>query len=370
MTILDRYLLRALTVNYVIALAVMMSLYIVLDLFFNMDEFTEEGGSVAGVLVSVVRYYWPNLFLYFAQLSGVITLAACVAALARMRRLNELTAMLASGVSLFRVAAPVIGFGVLTTLLWLVDIEFIVPRVAAQLARSHEDARGERSYGVWFLEDGEDALLSAQQFEPSTNTLRRMMVLKLDETGTVRSVIEAEEARWEVVDGHPAGGHWALSRGVERVRVDQEDVAFGPGEETRSELVNFYESDLDPQSIQQRQSAQWVSFLSSGQLRDLSKRDMTEALAAAVQQARHRRFATPIINLVLLLLGIPFLLDRAPGSILSDLAKCVLLCGTCFAVTFASHSAVSPDSFSALPSWLPIILFVPVGAVLMDRIRT
>ena len=187
MTILDRYLFRDLTVNYLIALAVMMSLYVVLDLFFNMDEFTEQGGAVSGVLVDGFSYYWPNLFRYFGQLSGVITLAACLATLARMRRANELTAVLASGVSLFRVAAPVMGFGLVTTILWVVDTELLVPRVAAQLARSHDDARGERTYGVWFLEDGPNALLSAQQFEPGTGTLRRMLVLKLDDSGTVRS---------------------------------------------------------------------------------------------------------------------------------------------------------------------------------------
>ena len=370
MTILDRYLFRALTVNYLIALAVMMSLYVVLDLFFNMDEFTERGGAASGVLVDVFSYYWPNLFRYFGQLSGVITLAACLATLARMRRTNELTAVLASGVSLFRVAAPVMGFGLVTTILWVVDTELLVPRVAAQLARSHDDARGERTYGVWFLEDGPNALLSAQQFEPGTGTLRRMMVLKLDDSGTVRSVIEAEEATWQVVEGHPAGGRWLVTRGVERVRSSDQDVPFGPGETTLRKPVHYYESELDPQSIQQRQSAQWVSLLSSRQLSDLAGRELPETLAAAVQQARHRRFATPIINLVLLLLGIPFLLDREPGTVLPAIAKCLAVCGTCFAVTFASHSSLSPQSLSALPSWLPIIVFVPVGVVLIDRSRT
>ncbi len=39
-------------------------------------------------------------------------------------------------------------------------------------------------------------------------------------------------------------------------------------------------------------------------------------------------------------------------------------------VTFASHSVLGASTYSALPAWLPIILFVPVGVVLVDRIRT
>lgn len=370
MTILDRYLFRALLVNYLIALAVMMSLYIVLDLFFNMDEFTEKGSSAWAVLGDVYRYYWPNLFRYFSQLSGVVTLVACLATLARMRRQNELTAMLASGVSLFRVAAPVVAFGLATTLLWVVDTEFAVPAVAPKLARSHDDARGQKAYGVWFLEDGASNLLSAQTFDPRSGTMRRMMVLRRDQRGAVQSVIEAEEAAWQEIEGHPAGGRWRLTSGREQVRTGPEGLGFGPGDQAQWQRVHYYESHLTPQVIQQRQSAQWVGLLGSRQLSKLAGQNAPELVAAAVQQTRHTRFATPIVNLVLLLLGIPFLLDREPGTILSDAAKCLGVCGACFAITFASHSAVAPGSFSALPAWLPIIIFAPLAAILVDRIRT
>ncbi len=168
----------------------------------------------------------------------------------------------------------------------------------------------------------------------------------------------------------PAGGRWAVSRGVERLRADGADAQFGPGEETQAHPIHFYEGESDPATLQQRQSAQWVALLSSSQLADLGKRDMPEALAAGVQQARHRRFAAPLVSLVMLLLGIPFLLHREPGTILSDLAKCVATCGTCFVVTFVTHTALGSGSFSALPAWLPIIVFLPVAVVLVDRIRT
>ena len=60
--------------NYLIALGVMMSLYTVLDLFFNIDEFTEAGEPITTVAANVSSYYAAHCFLYFAQLSGVITL--------------------------------------------------------------------------------------------------------------------------------------------------------------------------------------------------------------------------------------------------------------------------------------------------------
>ena len=94
-SIIDRYVLKALLANYLIGLGVMMSLYVTLDMFVNMDEFTEQGYPIPTVIRNIISYYWPSLFLYFAQLSGIITLFAAMATIARMRKLNEITAVLA-----------------------------------------------------------------------------------------------------------------------------------------------------------------------------------------------------------------------------------------------------------------------------------
>ena len=78
MKTLDRYILRGFIVNYAIALLVMVGLYLVIDLFFNFDEFTKEAGGALEVIRRIVDYYSYNMLVYFAQLSGVITVvAAC-----------------------------------------------------------------------------------------------------------------------------------------------------------------------------------------------------------------------------------------------------------------------------------------------------
>ncbi|MFQ6048365.1 MAG: hypothetical protein ACE5K7_03265, partial [Phycisphaerae bacterium] len=76
MRIIDRYIIGAFVVNYLISLAVLMSLLIVVDLFVNLGEFTESGLPVGQVLRNIASYYGYNLFLYFAWLAGAITLVA------------------------------------------------------------------------------------------------------------------------------------------------------------------------------------------------------------------------------------------------------------------------------------------------------
>ncbi|HEY0009486.1 MAG TPA: LptF/LptG family permease, partial [Tepidisphaeraceae bacterium] len=110
MTILTRYILSSFLKNYFISLFVLIGLYIVLDMVFNFDEFTgtREGGGALATVSNVAEYYFYQSFKIFAQLSGVIPVAAAAFTFLRLARFNELTAMKAAGVHLVRVAAPAI----------------------------------------------------------------------------------------------------------------------------------------------------------------------------------------------------------------------------------------------------------------------
>jgi len=367
MSTLDRYILRALLFNYVIALLVMISLYILLDLFVNIDEFTESGDSFGTLVGNVGSFYAAHALLYFSQLSGVITLFACLVTLARLRRGNELTAMLASGVSLYRVAVPIVAFGLGTSVLWYLDVEVVIPRVAHRLARAHEDATGSRARGVWFVKDADQALLSALEFTPADSQMRHLLVLRRDEAGAATSVIEADRAWWEPIPGHPHGGVWQLERGVHRRRV-AEGSGLGPRVSMSPHPVASYETPLNPEGIEARQARQWLSYTPASRLTQLAQDDPD--LLPRIRQIKHGRFAAPLVHLLMLLLGLPFFLGREPANVIADSARAVVVCGLCFLLAFVSENFVVSSTLSALPAWLPLIVFSPVAVVMFDRIRT
>jgi lipopolysaccharide export system permease protein len=367
LSVLDRYILRSLLVNYLIALGTMLSLYVVLDMFVNMDEFTEHGYPLPVVVGNMISYYWPNLFLYFSQLCGAIALFACAATIARMRKLNELTAVLASGVSLYRVAAPVILFGIAVTALQIVDTEWVIPRVAHSLARDHDDADGKRAFEVLFLHDRGDALLSASQFHPTRRDLRGLRVLTRDENGAVTKTLEADRATWVAPNEFGVGGWWRLERGRQIRRTRSMDAGLGPRGDTLITYPTRYESDLTPKAIQMRQARGWIRYLSLRRLGELEKRG--GPAQTTVTQTKHARRISPIVNIVLLLLGLPFFLNRLPANVLSDAGKCMIACGLCYLCTFVAQS-IQPESASALPAWIPIFVFGTLAVVLIDRVRT
>src|SRR4051812_32360712 len=115
MKLLDRYVLVSFIKNYLISFMVLVGLYVVLDMVFNFDELAEvktQAGSglesMLSVRPAIINFYFHQWFLFFIQLAGVIPVVAASFTLLRMSRFNELTATLAAGVSLLRIAAPII----------------------------------------------------------------------------------------------------------------------------------------------------------------------------------------------------------------------------------------------------------------------
>ncbi len=373
---IDRYLLRSFLTNYLLSLFVMISLYVTLDLSVNFDEFTEESPPVREVLRNIASFYGYNLFLYFSQLSGVITLFAAAITLARMQRSNELTALLAGGTSMYRLAAPIIAAGLAMNALWIVDQEVVLPRVAYKLVRPRDDVEGRRTYGVWFLKDGSARLLSAVRFHPADRLLARMIVMERDAAGMLTGVVTADFAQWDA-----ARRGWSLKRGMRVHRVGNSSDTLAAEDGIRREGLAFYESDLTPEEIVLRQSAEWMSFLSLRELGELQRREVVSA--GRVAQIRHARFTQPINNVLLLLLGIVFFLRREPSSVIVQGGKALAVCASCFVIGFFGvHliGAIQTDLVlpyvgavsipPALPAWFPTILFTPVCVVLLWDVKT
>ena len=170
MKILDRYVLGLFLKNYLISFMVLIGLYVVLDMVFNFDELAEvRGGSDAGgvstvltVIGGILRYYFFQSFRIFIHLSGIIPVVAAAFTLIRLTRFNELTASLAAGVPLLRIALPIVIAAVVLNVLLIVDQELIIPQIIPHLTRKHDEIAGQgRTYPIRAMQDQDKALLNA-----------------------------------------------------------------------------------------------------------------------------------------------------------------------------------------------------------------
>ncbi len=363
LSILDRYVIRSFLVNYLISLGVLISLYVLIDMFVNLDEFTKDPLPTVEVAANIGSYYGYNLFLYFSQLSGVIILVASTFTLAKLQRSNELTAILASGTSLYRVATPLVACGLLLNTLWIIDQEVIIPKIGHKLARQHNDVEGRRPLAIWFLNDRDNALVSAVRFFPTTKRMRRVVILQRDQSNMVTGIIMADWATW-----NERQRLWMLDRGILVGGREEQNGGFGQDLELGKNTVEVYKSDLTPNELVLRQAAQWINFMSLAQLNALERREVSRRHIIA--QVKHNRFTQPFVNMILLLLGMPFFLNREPRNLWRNAAYALALCSGCFVFSFAAQNALGTTVNPALPAWMPLIIFGPVAVALLDRIKT
>jgi lipopolysaccharide export system permease protein len=112
MNTLDRSLFRAYLQSYVICLVSLLSLYVVVDLFMNLEDFAHQG--LEAVLRHVLTYYGYKTIQIFDRLSEPIVLLAAMFTVAWVQRNNELLPLLSAGVPTRRVIRPVLIGAVLT----------------------------------------------------------------------------------------------------------------------------------------------------------------------------------------------------------------------------------------------------------------
>lgn len=364
MTTIDRYIVKTYLSSYFILLLIFTSLFIFGDVLFNLDEFFENRAlSVSEVMMNMVDYYGYNLPRYYHQLGGIAMAIAAGFTFAVMLKNNELTPLVAAGVPLQRLAAPVLVCAVVLTSLWMANSELVIPPLAHKIARHHDDLADTRQAAVHCVRDENNAILSAGEIHPSQGWLKDVSIIEPDENRAPRYLIRADAARYDA-----QRQTWVLDRGARQVMGG----AFGSDELGRAivwEPLDEYPFSLSPEQILLRQSSQWAELMSIRQMnRLLQTRNLPNLLSIA--RARDIRFTQPLLAWTLVMLAIPFFLTREPGNVLVAGGKALLLCGACFGFTFLSHSIEVGAVSARLATALPVLVFGPVAVLHLANVKT
>jgi len=477
---LDKYIVRNFLTTAFLFFVVMMMLRIVSDLFVNIDEWLEEEQAFGEKVQYLLSYYGYNSLAYFIELGGVIIVAAAVFTLARMNRSNELTAMLASGVSLHRVTLPIVLCAMVMGGLIILDQELVIPNVAHKLIRKRDETSGGKDFAVRLMADGAGNVWYSRRYSPARKEMTFSVVQVRDAEGNVLASASGELAhphqwrrqrgwlmsrgRLARPEGQVLGGQgrawpnmpnyqrvyssvsptvlleqarriyhrqkgvyvvvenitrypgvkiqdadyrgltirakcfkpvWTQSAPADGARTVQpggylERPAFtfvdGAGRTLGTFLANsaqwrtdeqgngywqltdgalFFPSDMTPEKLVLWRSGAWMHYMSTSDLaRLISLKRVPDRQTAEL--IKHIRFTAPISNLVMLLLGLPFILSRE-RNIKASAALCLLIVGAFFVLL---HACRQLDMNPLLAAWLPIFVFGPITIVMLDSVKT
>jgi len=396
MSTLDRYIIRTFLINAAVLTAVLVGLFVVVDLLVDIDEFIKAGKAFApdyggffpALLAKMAEWYGPLLLLLYVNGSGLVAVAAMAFTLVQMHRNRELVALLAGGVSMYRIAAPIVLIGFALNVLTFPAQELVIPAYADQLARSksHLKYRTGRHYPVRYAADERGHMLSAARFITLEKKLERVTILLRepatghDPGGAAVGRITADEARW-VEDYQPApsplyfddpfegeagwyfpGGGYAVETGAAERR--------GRPAQAEPTPVRFFPTSLSPRVLQARRASMLPKLLSIRELREMRDNPAVDPpQRARITQSIWSRFSLQVVNVLILVMGLPFFLLRTPKNLMGQSVKAAGVC-----VGAWGNGLVMLSVAGAIPpvaaAWLPVVLYLPIATALLLRVET
>jgi lipopolysaccharide export system permease protein len=374
--ILDRYLLRQFIQIFIYCFVSLAGLYIVIDAFGNLDDFNRYAGSHnMNLFVVMGPYYGYQTIGFFDRTSGMLTLISAMFTVALFQRYNELTALQAAGVRKWRVIKPVIIAVVLIASLAAANRELIIPRIREHFARNAQDLGGEngKEFDPQFDNKTDIMIRGKQTYADRQRINKASFALPpaLSEYGTK---LEAEDAFFLPADAdHPSG---YLLKGLSTpksldtkpsLNVNDETIIFTPpGHAWLQHGECFVASDLTFEILASdadyRRNASLVELISG--LRNPSLSTHPDTLVAI-----HSRVVQPVLDVILLFLGLPLILSRYSRNVFLAIGQCVAVVVGFYLIVLGSQYLGSNYLASpALAAWLPLLIFLPMAVAFSDPI--
>jgi len=210
MTVLNRYI----TVTYLKLLALtagsFVAIYLVIDFLEKINRFSKGNGKPYYILV----FYLLKIPAIINQVMPLAVLMSTLLTLGILSRSSEIIAMQSCGISLKRIAKPLLVIAFALSIFTFFSNEAIIPNTSQNMKYVEEVLiRGKspntffRLNNIWYQD--KNYILQARLFIPDTWTLKGVTLWQKTDEMQPTKRLEAEDAVWN-------GYSWTLKNVVER----------------------------------------------------------------------------------------------------------------------------------------------------------
>lgn len=387
MTILDRQRYFSYIKSYIICFTAMTSLYIIIDAFTNLDEFTEINDTPLKLLSFMGRYYAIRTSLIYDKLCGVIGMMAAIFTVTWVQRNNELLAMLAAGISAPRVIRPVMISGALVSAIAVVNQEMILPFFADELQKFPDDD-GRQLVKVYGRYDSNRVYLHSSGIfaDRVTNSIANLSVTFPVSLFGATAELSARQAYF-VPNNHPTAplkGGWLMRSakltpaslaGTEPVlvKLDSKQLEGFPLPKNATEEVGdvyFLESSATFSTLI-RKPSEWYQYASTPTLITALNDPSNEHEKGEISVFLHQRNLRPGLSFALMALSMPLILGGFGRNVFLNLGFSVVTSASFYASLFACQYLASHGMFRPeMSAWFPMIGFGSLAVGRWDRIKT
>ncbi len=353
MNILSKYLTKEFLKLLILCQIIFISLYLMIDLTGGLDDFMKAHAPV----YLMFAYYAYKIPAVSVQMLPVSTLTSVIILFCVLKRNNEIIALNGCGISLWRIAQPIMVTSFLLSLSSFFLSETVVP-YASSLSnaiwridvKKEETSRFHGRNHVWYR--GKNSIYWIKRFNGIKMEMNNPTFYFFDDAFKLIRRIDSRRGTW-------MNDFWRLTDGI--LQESEEGGGFS--------LKRFKNMDLKipekPEDfIREEREPDEMGYRQLKRFADKLHQEGYDASRYFVEL--HIKIAFPFISLIMALVGIPVALWRrnmgAPLAVSIGIALCflyLLVMGLSRTLGFAG---VFPPILSA---WLANALFLFLGIYLM-----
>lgn len=364
--LVDTYVLSSFLFYFTLWLLSFVLLYHMFEFFRLLSDIIKNNVPISHIL-QYHLFLTPRLVYYFAPVAVLIAVLVVFGVLAKN---NEITAFKASGISAYRLAAPVLIAGLLLSAglfafdhYWVPEFDRRQDQIYNNEIKGHPAQTYLQADRKWIYAQQDDRIYYYKYFDPTERVMSDVNVYEIDpDRFRLKRQISAQRARWEA-----ALNKWVFENGWSN-DIDADYVTkfdpFPGGTRTFSELNErpdyFLKAAKQSPQMNFRELESYIAEL---------KRSGFDTTALQVQF--HKKFSKPLFALILALVSIPFAFLAGNRGAMTGVGISLAILLMYWSADQLSEQVGNLGQLSAaMAAWSPDVIFSLVGLYFLARMRT
>ena len=348
MLLIDKYLIKQFLLTILFALFTFLAIFIIVDIMEHIDEFIESDVPFS-IILKYYAVFLPQMIRYMTPIS---VLLAALFVTGKLSDLNEVTALKASGVSLYRYMAP---FIVTTIFISLFSIYFggyvspIANKIKVNIERDYMNWGTIRSGNNIFFQDNKTRVVTISSYNVTSEQANIISIQDFDQNSITQMLrrIDAKKMKYDTTSTN-----WILLNGVERNFTDSSETA------TKFDEMELDDLCFSPRDIIKKQIKNEEMTLS--ELNELAEEQLQAGTdPKRVQIEYHSRIAFAFASIITVLFGLPLSTNKRKGGLALQFGINLIITFTylvfmSISQAFGKNGLMSP----ILTGWLANIIFL------------
>ena len=359
MKIIDKYLIKQFLQTIVFGLLGFTFIFIVIDAMENLDDFIDQ--SVPAF--KIIHYYIVFSPEIIRLMTPVAVLFAALFTAGKAANLSELTAIKASGVSLYRFMLPFVITTILISSFSVYFSGYVVPmanKTKLNIEQEYLKKNISFSGSNIYFQDSKQRIVSISFFDYNSNRANRVSIQDFNATNLkqMKSRIDAVSLSYDTLKNI-----WVANNGIKR---DFDGIHQSADYFTSLEIPNL---NFSPSDLLKKQTR--PSEMNLTELNELVKSQQNagnDPTSTLIEY--HSRIAFAMTSVIVVLFGLPISANKRKGGIASQVGLNILvtflyLVFMKVSQAFGKNGALNP----VITAWLANFLFMIAAAVNLWRAK-